>query len=223
MPEKKSKATNPKNSSSSEEIKAEKQQEMKLPISRKYLLPVLAIIVLMGIGAFLLSKWMVVANVNGESISRAEYTQELEKTAGKQVLEGLTTKKIIEQEAKKKNVSVSSQEIDTEIKKLDDQLKSQGQSLDQILSFQGLNREGLREQIMIQKTVEKLVGSDVKVSTQEVDTYIEQNSELAGENTDLDELKKKAEEQLKQQKIDTKIQELIQNLRKNAKIEYYNE
>lgn len=174
------------------------------------------------LGGYMISKWMVVGKVNGETITRSEYTQELEKTSGKQVLEGIATKKIIQQEAKKKNISVSNSDVDAELKKIEDQLKAQGQTLDQVLAFQGLTREGLREQIVIQKTVEMLVG-DVTVATSEIDTYIEENQELAGENTDLETLRKTAADQLKQQKTDQKIQELIQNLRQNAKIEYFNE
>ncbi len=232
MPKNNTKSTN--TSESNQEKKAEStseksspttQQKLKNPLSevpRKYVIAGAITIVALALGGYMLSKWMIVAKVNGEAITRTEYTKELEKTAGKQVLEGLTTKKIIEQEAKTKNVSVSNEEIDAEIKKIEQQLTSQGQSLDQILAFQGLTKEGLREQIVVQKTVEKLVG-DVKVATEEIDQYIEQNQELAGENTDLTTLRATAEADLKQQKTDQQIQTLLQDLRKKATIEYFTE
>lgn len=232
MPTNKSKPTNKSESKTekkeTKEVKTtdtsskaeERQQQMNVP--RKYIITGAVILALLGLAGYLFSKWMVVAKVNGEVITRAEYTQELEKTAGKQVLEGLTTKKIIQQQAEEKNITVSEEEINAEIKKIEDQLKSQGQTLDQILAFQGLTRDGLREQIVIQKTVEKLVGN-VEVATQEIEAYIEQNQELAGEDTDLETLRQRASEDVKQQKTDQQIQQLIQQLRQNAQVEFYTE
>ncbi len=215
----------PKKEDSSDTLTSDAQQQIKNPLSevpRKYVIAGAIVIAALALGGYMLSKWMIVAKVNGEAVTRTEYTKELEKTAGKQVLEGLTTKKIIEQEAKAKGVTVTNEEIDAEIKKIEQQLTSQGQSLDQILAFQGLTKEGLREQIVIQKTVEKLVG-DVKVATEEIDKYIEQNQELAGENTDLVSLRATAEADLKQQKTDQQIQALLQDLRKKATVEYFTE
>lgn len=193
-------------------------------VRRKPYLPVLALILVLaiGYGVYVLSKWVVVATVNGKPISRMKYAQELEKAAGKQVLEGIVTKTIIQQQAEKEGVTVSQDEINNEIKKLEDQLKTQGQTLDQVLSIQGLTRESLQEQIRLQKIVEKLVG-DVKVSTEEVDAYIEQNEGLASEDTDLETLKTQAQEQLKRQKTDQQIQQLIQNLRQSATVKFNTE
>lgn len=205
---------------SSERSTAEKQATV--PVPRKYIILGAVIIALLGLAGYMFSKWMVVAKVNGDVVTRTEYTKELEKTAGKQVLEGLTTKRIIEQEAKKKNITVTDAEINAEFKKIEEQLKTQGQSLDQILAFQGMTRDGLKEQIVVQKTVEKLVGN-VTVATEEVEKYIEENEALAGEDTDLEALRTRANDELKQQKTDAKIQELIANLRKNAKVEYFTE
>lgn len=193
-------------------------------VRRKPYLPVLALVLVLaiGYGIYALSKWAVVATVNGKPISRMEYTQELEKAAGQQVLEGIVTKTIIQQQAEKEGINVSQDEINGEIKKLEDQLKTQGQTLDQVLSFQGLTRESLQEQIRLQKIVEKLVG-DVKVSTEEVDAYIEQNEDLASEDTDLETLKTQAQEQLKRQKTDQQIQQLIQNLRQTSNVTFNTE
>jgi foldase protein PrsA len=192
-------------------------------LSRPVLFGGLAAIILLAFLGYLFGKWFVVARVNGTAITRSEYVDELEKSAGKQVLESIATRTLIEQEASKKNVTVSNEELDAEIRKIESQLTAQGQNLDQVLSFQGLTRDGLREQIEIQKTVEKLVGNNVQVTDQEIEAFIEENPNLASAETDLDTLKGQAREQLKQQKTDAKIQELIQNLRQSAKIEYFNE
>ena len=222
MKENKSK-TQPKDTSSSEkksESSTTSQREIAIP--RQYVIAAVVVIAVLAIGGFMFGKWFTVAKVNGEAISRSEYTKELEKAAGKQVLDSLTTKKIIMQEAKKKNIVVSDKDVEAELKKIEAQLKGQGQSLDQVLAFQGQTRDSLKEQIVLQKTVEKMVGP-VTVSDEEVDKFIEENKDLAGQNTDLETVKKQAKERLSQQKTDAKIQALIQDLRKKAKIEMFNE
>lgn len=218
------KSNKPTKSASDSSSKAAKNneygsvQQREIAIPRNYLIAAVIVIAALALGGFWFGKWYTVAKVNGEVISRSEYTKELEKAAGKQVLDGLTTKKIIMQEAKKKNIAINNKDVEAELKKIEAQLKTQGQSLDQVLAFQGQTRDSLKEQIVLQKTVEKMVGS-VAVTDAEVDKYIEENQDLAGQNTDLNTLKAQAKERLTQQKTDAKIQQLIQDLRKKAKIE----
>ncbi|MFW5704026.1 MAG: SurA N-terminal domain-containing protein [Patescibacteria group bacterium] len=189
---------------------------------RRPFIPVLIILVAvaLAVGAVQFYNWYVVATVDGEMITRPEYVEELENAAGQQVLEGLITRTIIEQEAQEKGIAVTEEEINQEITELEQQVQQQGQSLDQLLSFQGLDREGLREQIRIQKQVEKLAGNDVQVATDEIEAFIEENQDLAAEDVDLEELQQQAEQQLRQQKIDQKIQQLIQQLRQDAAVEF---
>jgi peptidyl-prolyl cis-trans isomerase C len=218
------KSNKPTKTASDSSQKAEKNnesgsvQQREIAIPRNYLIAAVVLIAALALGGFWFGKWYTVAKVNGEVISRSEYTKELEKAAGKQVLDGLTTKKIIMQEAKKKNIAINNNDVEAELKKIEAQLKAQGQSLDQVLAFQGQTRDSLKEQIVLQKTVEKMVGA-VTVTDAEVDKYIEENQDLAGQNTDLNTLKTQAKERLTQQKTDAKIQQLIQDLRKKAKIE----
>ncbi|MCX7996573.1 MAG: SurA N-terminal domain-containing protein [Patescibacteria group bacterium] len=205
-------------------VEATQSDRLFSSIFRKYVVAVVLGIGLAAVSAYFFNRWMTVATVNGTAITRSEYTRELEKMSGKQVLDGLITKNIILQEAEARNISVSKEEVETELKKLEEQLKSQGQSLDQILALQGGTRENIREQISLSKTLEKLVGNDVPVSTEEVATFIEQNPTLAADkNANLDQLRAQATEQLKKQKIDQKIQQLIQDLRQKANIRYFNE
>lgn len=217
-PSKPTKSTSTSSEKSEKKTESGTVQQRELAIPKNYLIAGVVVVAVLALGGFWFGKWYTVAKVNGEVISRSEYTKELEKAAGKQVLDGLTTKKIIMQEAKAKNIVVSNNDVDAELKKIEAQLKAQGQSLDQVLAFQGQTRDSLKEQIVLQKTVEKMVGT-VAVTDAEVDKYIEENQDLAGENTDLNTLKAQAKERLTQQKTDAKIQQLIQDLRKKAKIE----
>ncbi len=169
---------------------------------------------------FIFKNWFVVAIVNGQPISRLEMVQELEKQSGKQTLNSLVTKTLILQEAKKQNVNVSNQEIDAEINKIESNVKKQGKSLNDALQAQGLTRSDLMEQIKIQKIIEKLLGKDTKVTDEEVNTYIQQNSAQFPEGSDTPEFRNQIKEQLAQQKLSEKFQAWLAKLQKDAKISY---
>lgn len=162
----------------------------------------------------------IVATVNGTPISRLSLIQRMEKQSGKQVLDSLIVEILILQEAKKQNVNIGLDEINTEVKKIEDSLTGQGQNLDQLLSLQGVSREELSEQIKLQKTAEAIVKKDIKISDEEIENYLETNKESFPEGTESGQLREQAKNQLEQQKINQEIQSLVQDLREKANINY---
>ena len=163
----------------------------------------------------------IAAVVNGEPIYRVQVISELEKQGGKQVLDSLVTEKLILGEAKKKNISVSQEEIASELKKIEDNLSKQGQSIDQVLSLQGMTRESLSQRIRIQKIIEKIVGKDIQVTDKEIDDYLEKNKDTLPEGQKPEELRVTVKQQLTQQKLGQKVQSWIADLQKNAKTLYF--
>ncbi len=188
-------------------------------LKRSYVIAGIAALVLLG-ALYLLRNYFIVATVNGQPITRLEYMKELEAQAGKQAMNSIVTKTLILQEAKKNNVSVSNEEIDKEIKTIEQNLEKQGQKLDSVLTLQGLTRESLREQISLQKLIEKMVGKDVKVTDKEVTDYITANQASLPTGVEETEQKKQVTEQLRQQKLNDKAQEWLQKLQQNAKVSY---
>jgi len=166
-------------------------------------------------------RFFVVALVNGRPITRIALIKELEKQGGQQVLDGLITKSLILQAAKKEKVVVSQEEINQAVRQLRENFSSQGQNLSDLLALQGITENDLKEQIKIQKLAEKIAGKDVQVSDQEVNDYLEQNKELIPQDADQEEIKNSVREQLRQQKLNEKIQNWIQSLREKAKIYYF--
>ncbi len=219
------KKTQTKTPSTQAEESAQKitQPLKKLPslkIKRSYLIGGIIIILLIGLAVYYRSLF-IVAMVNGQPVSRLAYIQEMEKMSGKQALNSLITKTIILQEARKRNISVTNQEIDQEMKKIEDNLSKQGQKLDTILQLQGMNRESLREQVYFQKLIEKMVGKDIKVSDQEVNDYIASNKSTLPQDIKEEDLKKQVREQLRQQKLNEKVQTWIKDLQEKAKVTYF--
>ena len=183
---------------------------------------VFLITVFFGFGAlYFLKGQLIVAMVNGRPVSRLALIKKMEKQAGKVTLDTLITETLILQEAKKQNVVVVDEEVDQEIKKLEDDLARQGQDLNELLSLQGSTKDTLRERMRIQKIIERIVGRDIQVTDEEIETYLEQNKEFIPEDADLEEVKTDIKGQLTQQKLNEKIQTWIKSLNESADIKYF--
>lgn len=213
------KKTTNKSIDASEQIVPTSVSNRSFKLNKKSFFIGLAVLILALL--FIFKNLFVVAIVNGQPISRLELVQELEKQSGKQTLNSLVTKTLILQEAKKQNVQVSNQEIDAEISKIENNVKQQGKSLNDALQAQGLTRSDLIEQIKIQKIIEKLLGKDTKVTDEEVNTYIQQNSSQFPEGSDTPEFRNQVKQQLEQQKLSEKFQAWLAKLQKNAKVSYF--
>lgn len=180
-----------------------------------------AAVILILVALFFAKGFFVAATVNGSPISRVSIIKGLEKQGGKQALEALINKKLIETELDKQNVSVAQEEIDGEIKKIEEQMASQGGTLKDALAMQGMTEEMLREQIAIQKRLEKLLADKIAVSNEEIDAYIADNKIAPSENMPLEDIKKQVGEQLGQQKLQQEVRQLVSSLTARAKIKYY--
>lgn len=181
---------------------------------------IFAVIIILGLLYFFRSAF-VVAMINGQPISRSEFNHTLEKDAGKQALSEIVTRTLIYQEANKNHINVSDQYIAGEIKKIEDQLKKSGQSLDSALKTRGLTREDLADQIKIKKIVDELVGKKITVTDKDVNDFIEKNKDQLPDN-EKDNPSKATKDSVKQrlqsEKLSQKFQEWIDNLQKKAKI-----
>ena len=160
----------------------------------------------------------IAAMVNGEPISRLSVVTALEKQGGKAMLDSLITKRLILQEAKKRNVAVSQSDIDAEIKKITANLQAQGSTLDQALVSQGMTKADLNDEVEVQVAVEKMVGTDVTVTAKEIDDFVAANKSQMTEGTTDAQFQGEATAQLKQQKLQTKTQDFINSLQSKAKV-----
>lgn len=179
---------------------------------------VIALIVLL-LGVF--KGWVVAAWVNGRPVFRYEIVSEMEKQQGAQILESMVTKKLIEQEAAKNNVVVTQEEVDAEITKLEESLKSQGQDLDQLLAFQNWDRSDLNDQFRVQKLMEKMGGGTVEVTAEEVEKFITENKAILPAEATQTELETTAKEQIEQQKKSANIRAWLAGVQASGKVLYW--
>lgn len=181
---------------------------------------IIAVVIVLGALGFYYKGAFVAATVNGSSISRLAVIRELEKESGKKALDMLITQKLIDSEASKNKITVSAEEVDTEVKKIEEQVKMQGQDLDQALEAQGLTRDEFKRQIVIRKKMEKLLADKIQVTDEEVAAYIKTNklTAPAGQEASFPDLVK---EQLKQQKLNSEAGSYLDSIRSQAAIKYY--
>jgi len=179
------------------------------------------LIIIFALALYSLKNQFLVAAVNGQPIWRLTLVRELEKEAGKRTLDAMVAKTLVLQEAKKKKVVVSSEELNEELKKMEEALAKQGQNMDQLLVAQEMTRQDLAEQVRLQKLVEKLLGGEIEVTDQEVKDYFEKNKTLMPKDAKLEDFQEEIKGNLRQQKLGEKIQSWMKALQENAKINYF--
>ena len=178
-----------------------------------------ALVVVLVLGVVLYTQgFVVVAKVNGESISRLSIISELEDQAGAAVLDSMISDILIEQAATEADVTVTEAEVATEIAAIESQITAQGGTLEEVLVQQGLDRESLTKQIRTQKILEALLSSDIEVTEEEIDVFLEANGPIPEGQEEA--ARAQVAEQLKSQKFSTAAQSYVTGLRTQANIQY---
>jgi len=181
---------------------------------------IIAVIIVVGGLAYIYKGLFIAATVDGIPIGRIAIIQELEKASGKNLLDSLITEKLVQNEANAKKIIVSNDEINGEIKKIEDQVAAQGTTLDAALSAQGMSMEDLKKQIIFQKEIEKLVADKINVTDEEAAQYIKDNAISIPEGQEAA-TAAQIKDELRNQKLSTESNTLIATLKSQAKIRYF--
>jgi parvulin-like peptidyl-prolyl isomerase len=187
----------------------------------KFLTSVAVVIVLVLAILFYAKGLFIAATVNGSPISRLSVIQELETQGGKQALDAMISKSLIQAEFKKQHINVTSSDVDDEIKKIEAQVTSQGGTLDEALAAQGMTEAKLREQITLQKGMEKVLADKIAVSDADIDAYLKDNHINPPKDMKIEDVRQQVSDQLQQQKIQQEAQKWVDGLKASAKINYY--
>ncbi len=205
-----------------ETVESPSAKHKKIVLSKKTIIIAIAVIVVIALGGLIYRSrgFFVAATVDGSPISRLSVIKELEKNSGKSTLEALINQKLVNDAAVQKNITVDSEEISSEIKKISDQLSAQGQDLATVLKSEGMTQADLEKQISTQKKLEKLLADKTQVTDEEATQYLKDNDVKIPEGQE-DSYQAQAKEQLRQQKLNTAAGEYITSLRTAAKIKYF--
>jgi len=181
---------------------------------------IIAVIIILAALVYYYKGLFIAATINGSPITRLAVIKELEKASGKQALDSLITKKLINNEAIKKGISITSEEVDAEIKTIEDQIKAQGQTLEQALATKNMKLEDLKQQILTRKTLEKILADKLQVTEDEITKFITDNNVAIPQGQE-EAYRTQIIAQLKQQKLNTEAETLITSLRSGATIKYF--
>lgn len=191
----------------------------KEKIFKKHLPFLIIVIVLIVVLSYFFKDKIVVAMVNGKPVFGYTLNQRLTKSYGKETLENIIVEQLIKDEAKKKGVTVSEDDVKAEIDKVTKSLGT-GITLDDALKYQGISLADFRQQLKIRLEVNKILEKDITVTNDEVNQFIKENAKLLTASGEA-ERKSEAEAKLKEQKISDKIQTWVSDLLAKAKITRY--
>ena len=206
-----------KSSTESKQSADKKQKQITISIKAAI---VIGVIIVVGALAYRYKGLLVAATVNGSPISRFSVIEELEKKSGKATLDALIIQKLIAVEAQKKGITVNDNDVNAEIKKIEEQLKEQGKTLAEALSAQGMTEEDLKVQLAIQKKLEKLLADKTQVTDEEIAQFIK-DSKIVIPAGQEDSYKNQARDQIQQNKLNDAVGVFIDSLRSTAKIKYF--
>ena len=206
-----------------EEIKEEPKEEKTKKESwfkkNKTLVTSLIIVMIAFLAGFFVKNNLISAMVNGKPIWKKELVKEMETYYGESVLSSIIEVELIKQEAEKRGIKATEEEVSNQIKMIEDSMKSQGQDLQQALKESGMTIEDLRENYKMNILIEKLLADKITVTDEDIQKYIEENKDSFPEGTDMEQIKSLVEEGLKQEKMSTEYQSFINGLREKADIE----
>ena len=198
-------------------LPAQAGKKFKMP--SKKIIYIIVVVAAVGGLLFYFKSLFVVASVNGSFISKSSFVQEMEKQSGQQALDALIVTKLIEN--KVKNITVTKDDVDAAVKKIDDQLKTQGTTLAEALKARNMSNAELVKQVTLQEKLRKLFADKTGVTDEEITKYMKDNKVTVPKGTDPNVMKDQISQSLSGQKLNTEIQKLIDTMKSEAKINYF--
>lgn len=182
--------------------------------NRKYLLILLLLV--LAVLVYLNRSMFVAATVNGQPVFTSQLSQRMASLYKEKTLQQMVDETIIEQEAVKKGVRVTDQQIKDKMVEVE---KSYGgaEIFDSLLAQQGLTRDEFARQTKLNLIVEALYKNEASASADEIEKFMEGNSNIP-EATDPAKFRALAEEQVKQQNLYKIIGQKFQELKQQAKV-----
>ncbi len=197
-----------------------KQSRQMGRMNKKSMIALVVFVVVCGI-LYAIRGFLVAVTVDGIPISRWSIIRELEQKSGEQALDAVVTKKLIATAARKAGIVVSPADIDKEVASVTEQVTKQGGTLALALEQQGMTEADFRDQIVLQKELEKILGDSVRVTDDDVNQYITQTKATAPKGTSDDDFKAQIREQLKGQKFNMAASKWVTDAKAKAQITYF--
>ena len=122
-----------------------------------------------------------VAVVNGEKVTQAELYDEMFPKSGEEALNGIITQKLVNQEAKAANISVSDADVNERLKRMIEQDFESEENFNQLLQMYNLTRTDIEGQLETQLLAEKMLWAKLGLGDNDLKQYYDEHQELFGE------------------------------------------
>ena len=174
-------------------------------------LAVLAALVLIDFFVQYLNNDYSIAVVDGARITKNEYHKKLETLYGQTVAKQMIDEEIIKQEAKKKGITVSKEEVQQNLDSIISEVGGQ-EAYDSVLKANGINEKDLTDQIELNILSRKLIEPTLKYTDADIKSFFDQYSGVIfpnetaaleqGEKLDYEKYKDKTKEYFIQQEVE---------------------
>lgn len=139
------------------------------------LLAMILIVALIGVGCkSTASGSNVVASVNGEPITKDQLYELMVQQYGADALDSLISDKIVELESKDKKITITDEDVNTELTKYIEQYGGQG-AFDQALASSGYSIEDIKKNVKMNLTMVKLLEPGITITDDEMKQYFTEN------------------------------------------------
>ncbi|MBN1617999.1 SurA N-terminal domain-containing protein [Candidatus Dojkabacteria bacterium] len=160
------------------------------------------------------------AIVNGEKISQKDFYNKLQDIYGEGISEAMIEEVLIYQEAEKRNISISDDDLDKRIRDLQ-QAAGGKDKFDEMLKQNADTEDEFREKTRLSMTIEKIIG-DIEVTDDDKQQYYETYKGTLftpeGETLAYEDVEDSIEVWLKEEKFDQEYQKWIADVKKNSVI-----
>lgn len=134
----------------------------------------LIVVAALALGLVACAKEEIVAKVDNVEISREEFYDRLIAISGNEVLETLIAETLVDLEVEKLEIEISEEEIEEEMDDLKEYYGGEDQ-LNNALSSSGMTEDGLKEQIVMNLRIQKLVEPYIDITDEQVEDYFNAN------------------------------------------------
>ncbi|WFA09919.1 peptidylprolyl isomerase [Tissierella sp. Yu-01] len=141
---------------------------------------VVAIIMIFTLSITACTQEEIVAKVNDKEITKTEFYDQLVTQSGDQVLNALISEKIIELEIEKQNIELTDEEIEAEFAEMKEYYGGE-EEFNDALTYFGYNLEDIKQNIVINLQLEKLLEPYIEITEDEMKNYFDTNKSYLNE------------------------------------------
>lgn len=153
-----------------------KNQSNQKPSNQKFTISVIILIVI-GVAAIFTTAFVkreIVANIDGEKITKAALQEKLVETYGSSTLDQMINDKVVELEVKKANITIPEKEINEEMDKLIEQYGGE-EAFNTTLKQQGVSKKDFKKSVEQFLSINKILEPRIELTDEEIKAYFDEN------------------------------------------------